>query len=322
MARKTKKPLTPKKEEGTKPTKETPKPMTESEKRRFEEFVTRRQATPLAVKFVTKDGKNGRDAITQDMSYGADNAMAAFSAAAGSVDSDFCCKLLNQAVNASPSAGLETVDHSNAVAATMTGLAPQNELEGLLAAQMSACHNAAMECLRRACVKDQTFEGRKMNMTFADRFMRTFAVQVEALGKYRKGGQQKVVVEHVHVYPGGQAIVGNFNQPPGGRGTPMETTNQPHVSTQSDSKPRPCRFNLAVVKKCSARSKRTGNPCRQPAMANGKCRFHGGKSTGAPVGNKNAWKHGDYSAQAQERRREMRQLLREARQFLAEQDEI
>lgn len=218
MARKTKKPLIPKKEEGTKPTKETPKPMTESEKRRFEEFVTRRQATPIAVKFVTKAGKNGRDAITQDTTYGEDNAMAAFSAAAGSVDSDFCCKLLNQVVNASPSAGLETVDHSNAVAATMAGLTPQNELEGLLAAQMTACHNAAMECLRRACVKDQTFEGRKMNMTFADRFMRTFAVQVEALGKYRKGGQQKVVVEHVHVYPGGQAIVGNVNQPPRGEG--------------------------------------------------------------------------------------------------------
>lgn len=215
MAKKTKKPPTPKQEEAAK---KTPKPMTESEKRRFEEFVTRRQATPVAVKFVTKAGKNGRDAITQDTSYGERNAMAAFSAAAGSVDSDFCCKLLNQAVNASPSAGLETVDNSNAVAAAMTGLAPRNELEGLLAAQMTACHNAAMECLRRACVKDQTFEGRKMNMTFADRFMRTFAVQVEALGKYRKGGQQKVVVEHVHVYPGGQAIVGNVNQTPRGEG--------------------------------------------------------------------------------------------------------
>jgi hypothetical protein len=167
---------------------------------------------------VTKAGKNGRDALTQDVSYGAENAMAAFSTASGSVDSDFCCKLLNQAVNASPSAGLEIVDHSNAIAATMTGLAPQSEVEGLLAAQMTACHNAAMECLRRACVKDQTFEGRKMNMTFADRFMRTFAVQVEALGKHRKGGQQKVVVEHVHVYPGGQAIVGNINQTPRGEG--------------------------------------------------------------------------------------------------------
>ncbi len=40
------------------------------------------------------------------------------------------------------------------------------------------------------------------------------------------------------------------------------------------------------------------------------------------MGNKHAWKHGGYSAEAQERRQELRQLLREARQFLTEQDEI
>jgi hypothetical protein len=32
--------------------------------------------------------------------------------------------------------------------------------------------------------------------------------------------------------------------------------------------------------RCGART-RSGCPCRQPAMANGRCRFHGGKSTGA-----------------------------------------
>jgi hypothetical protein len=32
--------------------------------------------------------------------------------------------------------------------------------------------------------------------------------------------------------------------------------------------------------RCGAKSKRTGQPCRAPAMRNGRCRFHGGKSTG------------------------------------------
>ena len=57
-------------------------------------------------------------------------------------------------------------------------------------------------------------------------------------------------------------------------------------------------------------------------MANGKCRFHGGKSTGAPRGNRNAWKHGGYSAEAQAERRELRQLLREAREALADLDNL
>lgn len=39
-------------------------------------------------------------------------------------------------------------------------------------------------------------------------------------------------------------------------------------------------------KLCGAKT-RKGNPCRNHAMTNGKCRMHGGKSTGAPKNNKN-----------------------------------
>jgi hypothetical protein len=42
-----------------------------------------------------------------------------------------------------------------------------------------------------------------------NKLARTFATQMEALKKYRTGGQQKVVVEHVTVNAGGQAIVGS-----------------------------------------------------------------------------------------------------------------
>ena len=31
-------------------------------------------------------------------------------------------------------------------------------------------------------------------------------------------------------------------------------------------------------------------------MPNGKCRMHGGKATGTPKGNQNAWKHGGCSS--------------------------
>jgi hypothetical protein len=33
-------------------------------------------------------------------------------------------------------------------------------------------------------------------------------------------------------------------------------------------------------------------------MANGRCRMHGGKSPGAPKSNDNAYRHGDYTAEA------------------------
>lgn len=43
--------------------------------------------------------------------------------------------------------------------------------------------------------------------------------------------------------------------------------------------------------RCGAKT-RSGEPCKNYAMANGRCRMHGGKSTGAPKENKNAEKHG------------------------------
>ena len=45
---------------------------------------------------------------------------------------------------------------------------------------------------------------------------RTYAKQIEALRKYRTGGEQKVTVEHVNISAGGQAIIGNVET--GGRG--------------------------------------------------------------------------------------------------------
>jgi uncharacterized protein YjcR len=45
-------------------------------------------------------------------------------------------------------------------------------------------------------------------------------------------------------------------------------------------------------------------------MPNGRCRMHGGKSQGAPKGNKNAFRHGRYTADAIANRREIATLLR------------
>jgi len=53
---------------------------------------------------------------------------------------------------------------------------------------------------------------------------------------------------------------------------------------------------MHLSKRCGAHSRRTGKPCMNGAMKNGRCRMHGGKATGAPKGNRNAWKHGNYSA--------------------------
>ena len=71
-------------------------------------------------------------------------------------------------------------------------------------------------------------------------------------------------------------------------------------------------FPLHRALKCRART-RSGQPCRAPAMPNGRCRMHGGTSPGAPKGNKNALKHGRYTAEEIANRREIAALLRTMR---------
>jgi hypothetical protein len=97
-------------------------------------------------------------------------------------------------------------------------LAPADGAEGMLALQMVATHDAALECLRRAALPTQTFAGRDMALKHAHKLMSLYTQQLAALNKHRGKGQQKVTVEHVNVAAGGQAIVGNVEASGGDRG--------------------------------------------------------------------------------------------------------
>lgn len=123
--------------------------------------------------------------------------------------------------------------HTAATIAThaLIGIAPADELEGMLAAQMVAAHQASMECYRRSMIPDQTIDGRTLNLSQANKLSRTYATLLEALNRHRgKGGQQKVVVEHVHVSDGGQAIIGSVKT---GGGVGKKKPRQSHANEQA-----------------------------------------------------------------------------------------
>ena len=101
----------------------------------------------------------------------------------------------------------------------IAGLKPANATEALLAVQMVGVHDAATKFLAQATPADQSVEGRDANVLRATRLMRLFNEQLEAMQKLKgKAGQQKVTVEHVHVYQGGQAVVGAVSSGKGGPG--------------------------------------------------------------------------------------------------------
>jgi uncharacterized protein YjcR len=65
--------------------------------------------------------------------------------------------------------------------------------------------------------------------------------------------------------------------------------------------------------RCRARSKRSGLQCRSPAVrGHSVCRMHGA-SGGAPEGNQNALKHGEFTAEARALKREIAALTRMTR---------
>jgi hypothetical protein len=120
----------------------------------------------------------------------------------------------------------------SAALAALIGIAPQGEIEGMIAAQLVACHNASTECYRRAMIGEQTFEGRRENLSQANK-----ATLLESLNRHRGKGAQKVTVEHVHVHDGGQAIVGNVEAP--GGGLAVKAGDQPHALGYAPSAPLP-----------------------------------------------------------------------------------
>lgn len=138
-----------------------------------------------------------------------------------------------------------------------------------------------------------------MNLTQAAKLTRANAAQVEALAKHRNKGQQKITIEHVHVYQGGQAAF-IANAAPGEGWQKLKRFN-------------PMLLDMQQAPRCGAKI-RSGKPCQSPAMPNGRCRMHGGPSPGAPKGNQNAYKHGRYSASVIQERRRFAALISKMRE--------
>ena len=109
----------------------------------------------------------------------------------------------------------------NAALGFIEGMEARNETEGMLLTQMAMTNHAAVEAMgrmeRTPYIDQATVLG-----NLANKFLRTFVAQTEALAKLRRNGVQEV--RHIHIdNRGGQAVVaehihqgsGNGKQPTG-----------------------------------------------------------------------------------------------------------
>ena len=83
----------------------------------------------------------------------------------------------------------------------------RNSLEKMLCHQMAAVHRAAMKLIARSLdMHDQSVEMARLSNAAA-RAMQVYQEGLLTLQKLRTGGKQTVVVQHVQVSGGGQAVI-------------------------------------------------------------------------------------------------------------------
>jgi len=116
----------------------------------------------------------------------------------------------------------------NQASAMLPSLNPQNPTEALLLGQFLALQESGMKCLRLANLQDMFFHVEKL-FTLATKLFNTANQTMQALTKFRSGGQQ--IVQVLHVHNEGQAIVAqNLSSKSSKRGGTKKSSIEPHGS--------------------------------------------------------------------------------------------
>jgi hypothetical protein len=156
----------------------------------------------------------------------------------GTADQDFLQGLLGQLANACSQGG-QTNEHGlNFMVSVVKQIKPRDQIEAMLAAQMAAVQMVTMTFARRLAHAETLQQQDSAERAF-NKLTRTYVAQMEALRRYRTGGEQKVTVQHVSVGEGGQAIVGNVTQAPretSGRTRDNSATSAPALADSQQSK--------------------------------------------------------------------------------------
>ena len=173
------------------------KPLTEPEKaaaRRFLEKIESKAPAPRVV------AKKERGKVTLGPPGDVDHHVWSMllSQAFGTTDHAFASLLHCQLVNAAGVGREGSIETHDGILSAMHHLAPRDEAEGMLMAQMVATNAAAMDLLRRVRTAEHLPQFESAG-NMATKMLRTYTAQLEALRRYRSGGEQRVTVQHINV---------------------------------------------------------------------------------------------------------------------------
>ena len=160
----------------------------------FDQRLAGRRPTPNVKVERRDDGVLHLEIDDPDLGVGCD----LLANALGVSSTEVMTGLLAQMIGAQSSGGGLDENEVNFAINAVSGAGPRDELEAMLITQMAATHSAAMgqlKSMRNAELLHQL----EAHERGANRLMRTFTAQMEALRKHRSKGRQKVEVRHVHV---------------------------------------------------------------------------------------------------------------------------
>lgn len=168
---------------------------------------TNREETTLTQKF-DNDVKN-------NMQY--DILLSTLYAATGSANPEYANMLFSQTINAC-NLTEDLSKNANTVMNALLEMAPKDSYEGMLISRLIVLHSQYMKFMSTASNSEYT-ETIDLSINRATKLMRVYNETLEILNRHRRKGEQRVIVQHVNVEKGGQAIVANkFNQQTQGGG--------------------------------------------------------------------------------------------------------
>jgi hypothetical protein len=154
--------------------------------------------------YSTKTG-NGTDLEQADLIG------AAFAEASGSNDFTFAGSLLIKCVqSATIGKKSDTAGVFNSIMNVLTAMKPADEIEGMLITRLIAIHAQSMHFLSCVANEENSHQGRETCFNRSTKLFRAYNETLETLMRYRRRGEQRVIVQHVNVNDGAQAMIGSF----------------------------------------------------------------------------------------------------------------
>lgn len=126
----------------------------------------------------------------------------------GTEDQDVAQEIIDRAVSAMPLT--HDLDHNtNIIYQSLTDAEPKDAFEARLSVQSTSLYAQGMQYLSRAEKANMMCQA-EFFLKSAIKLLRLHNETIDTLARYRRKGEQKVVVQHVNVNDGGKAIVGNM----------------------------------------------------------------------------------------------------------------